>query len=244
MSGAEPGPSGKLRWPLRILIAATLVVGLGWWLFPAAKTALLVGYAAAAGWALFAYWDKTRGASFALDADRRRWMEVLGAVDDGPDLHVMEDKQPLIVRLARRGSRTAVAVLTPLPETTAAFRLWPHDMPKPGFDGNEPPVGGPLLTPLHALEASLGGAFAVEGNEPARIARWLDEELLKVLLVAQALHPGSLRGLTFDGRFLAVHWLEPADGARLDPAQTMAAASPVWRAFVPRLPTTAGSLMH
>jgi len=240
--------AARVRWPLRVAVAAALVLGLGVWLFPGAKTAFIVIFLAALAWAGFTLWDATRGASFALERERKRWLEALGAVDHGHDLHLMEERQPLVVRLDRRARAMTSAVLTPLPETTAAFRIWPRAAPKPGFDGVEPPVGGPLLTPLPGLEATLGGAFSIEGNEPAHLARWLDGELVQGLHVTLALHADTFRGLTFDGRFLAVHWLDVAgQGAGAvgrDPIATLAASSALWRPFVPRLPPAPASLMH
>lgn len=242
---AAEGSSGTTRWPLRVVVVAGVVLGVGVWLFPGAKTALLIGFGLALAWAGWSLWDATRGATFALARERQRWLDALGAVDDDKDLHLMEERQPLIVRLDRRGAALTSAVLTPLPETTAAFRIWPRAAPRPGFDGREPPVGGPLLTPLSGLEGTLGGAFTIEGNEPARIARWLDGELVQGLLVTLSLHADTFRGLTFDGRFLAVHWVNvTGQGVGHDPVATLAASSALWRPFVPRLPSATPGLMH
>lgn len=234
----------SMRWPLRFFVVAIVVLGLGVWLFPGAKTALLVVLAVAGGWLGWSWWDATRGQSAAVGTLRARFLDVLepqGAVMNGDDLHIAEDAQPLVVRVGRRGAATTATVLTPLSESTTAFRIWPRAMPRPSFDGNDPPVGGPLLTHLPALERVLGGSFQVEGNEPTHIVRYLDADLLSSLLEAERSHPAGFRGLTFDGRFLAVHWLGAVAG---DPLRTLSASSPLWRAFVPRLPRVPPSLMH
>ena len=244
MLGSKRGVGDALRWPLRTFGAAVVVVGLGSYLFPDAKSVLLAAGALVLAWVGWVWWDATRGAGAAIDELRGRWLDALApyeAVASGDDVHVMEAGQPLIVRVGRRDGHPGVSVLTPLSETTTAFRIWPHAMPKPSFDGADPPVGGPLLTPLPAMEPVFGGAFAVEGNEPTRMMRYLDQDILSALLWAERLHPGTFRGLTFDGRFVAVHWL--GELAR-DPLATLTASGTLWRPFVPRLPSAAPQLMH
>ncbi|MFO0750412.1 MAG: hypothetical protein U1F43_32790 [Myxococcota bacterium] len=233
-----------VRWPLRAFAVAVIVLALGVWLFPAAKTALLIGVALSGAWLAWTWWDATRGEGAAVDAVRARFAAALapaGAVENGPDLHLFEVSQPLLLRVGRRGRATATTLLTPLRESTTAFRIWPRAMPRPSFDGSEPPVGGPMLTHLPALETVLGGGFSVEGNEPTHIMRYLDEALLSALLDAERSYPAAFRGLTFDGRFLAVHWLGGVAG---DPQRVVRASSLVWRPFVPRLPPVPSSLMH
>lgn len=241
-----PPPAWRrsLRWPLRLFVATLVALVIGVWLFPAGKTAFIVALAAAAGWLAWTFWDATRGAGAALDARRASFaaaLEAEGGVMNGEDLHVMEDGQPLIVRVGQRDGRPTATVLTPLSESTTAFRFWPHAMPRPSFDGGDPPVGGPLLTRLHALETVLGGGFEVEGNEPTHIMRWIDEALLAALLDAAHSQPAAFRGLTFDGRFLAVHWI---GGPASDVHRALALSSRLWRPFVPRLPALPPSLMH
>ena len=80
-----------------------------------------------------------------------------------------------------------------------------------------------------------------EGLFGPRMMRYLDEDFLSALLWAERLHPGVFRGLTFDGRFIAVHWL---GGLANDPLATLQASATLWKPFVPRLPSAAPQLMH
>jgi len=186
-------------------------------------------------------WDETRGRAAALGKLRLRWLQEPDVVANGADLHFQEDGQPLLARLATTATGPAVSVLTPLPETTAAFRIASHTLPTPGFDGTEPALGGPPLTPLPGLQSMLHDALRVEGNEPAQLERWLDQDLVLALTDAARDQAASFRGLTFDGRFLAVHWL--GEIAR-DPALVRALSAPLWRPFVPRLPPASAVLLN
>jgi hypothetical protein len=231
-----------LRWPLRIFVA-TLVAGvLGLALLdPAARPWLLLTIVAAAGFLAWSWWDETRGRAAALARLRARWLAEPDVVDHDADLHFSEDRQPLIARLAQSRFGPALAILTPLPETTAAFRIASRHLPRPGFDGLEPALGGPPLARLPGLQLMLHDALVVEGNEPARLERWLDRPLIDALVAAARDHGASFRGLTFDGRFLAVHWLGDIAG---DPAAARALSAPLWRPFVPRLPPTRPELLN
>lgn len=255
----EPGPERKgpwsnlpdrAIWPLRLLIGSALALGVGLavldpglrpWLFGAFLFAL----------ALFAYtlWDETRGRAARLHELERLWISA-GATRrealprtarptglEKGDLHLDEAGQPLIVRLSLRGERPTVAVLTPLSESTTAFSIGSRQLPPPTFDGYEPAARGPAIEPLPGVGSLLGDSLDVRGNDPVRLTRLLDEELVAALTHAASHHADTFRGLTFDGRFLAVHWLgeEPAS----DPALTLARSAPLWRPFVPRLPPIA-----
>lgn len=231
-----------LRWPIRLFVGAALAAGLGLALLsPGARPWLLGGLGIATGFLAWSIWEETRGASAALGRVRDRWLAEPDVVASGDDLHFMEDGQPLIARLAIHRGAPAVAILTPLRETTAAFRIGSKALAPPGFDGLEPAIGGPPLSPLPGLALMLHDALVVEGNEPAQLERWLDGALVDALLAAARDHATLFRGLTFDGRFLAVHWR--GDIAQ-EPEAVRALSAPLWRPFVPRLPPTPGVLLH
>lgn len=232
----------ELRWPLRLFGAAALLLGLGLAVFgPEARPWLVGTFVAAGAWVAFSAWDETRGRAAALHRLRERWLADPSVLAHGEDLHFMEDGQPLFARLAMGRRGPGVTILTPLRETTAAFSIASPTLPAPGFDGLEPPVGGPPLTPLSGLQSLIGGVARVSGNDPVTLERWLDEALVSALRRALAEHPESFRGLTFDGRFLAVHWVgAPA----LDPSAARALSAPLWRPFVPRLPPVPTTLLN
>lgn len=250
-----PKPQGLLsnlpadaRWPLRLFLASALALGLGLPLLDAGARPWLFGALFATGLLLgYTLWDETRGRAARLHRLRQRWVDA-GALEGDTmvtpvrptgltrqDLHLMEDGQPLIVRLGLMGRNAipSVAILTPLPETTTAFSIHSRHLPRPSFDGLEPASRGPALELLPGVGTLLGSAFAVVGNDPTRITRLLDEELRHALSQADLLHKDNFRGLTFDGRYLAVHWLG-ADLAE-DPARALELARPLWRPFFPRL---------
>lgn len=231
-----------LRWPIRIFTGMAIAAGLGLALLsPGARPWLLGGLAIATGFLAWSIWEETRGATAALARVRARWLAEPDVIDNGDELHFMEDGQPLIARLATHRGAPAVAILTPLRETTAAFRIASKLMPPPGFDGLEPAIGGPPLTPLPGLGLMLHDALLIEGNEPAQLERWLDGALVSALLLAARDRATSFRGLTFDGRFLAVHW---RGDLASDPQAVRALSAPLWRPFVPRLPPTPGVILH
>ncbi len=232
----------ELKWPRRIFLGVLVAAALGFALLgPAARPWLMFAVAAAAAFFAWAWWDETRGKSAALARLRQRWLAEPDVVENRDDLHFSEDGQPLIARLALGRHGPALSILTPLPETTAAFRIASRHLPRPGFDGLEPAVGGPPLSPLPGLQLLVVDALFVEGNEPARLERWLDRALIDALVAAARDHAAIFRGLTFDGRFLAVHWLGSIVG---DPAAARALSAPLWRPFVPRLPPTRPELLH
>ena len=232
----------ELRWPFRIFVGVALATALGLaFLGPSARPWLLLGLAAGGGFLAWSVWDATRGRAAVVGRLRERWVALPDVVDNGHDLHFSEDGQPLIARLATGDSGHTVAILTPLRETTAAFRIHAPKLPRPGFDGIEPAVGGPILAPLPGLKLMLHDAFEVEGNEPAQLERWLDQSLVKALLSAATHQADSFRGLTFDGRFLGVHWV--GDGVA-DPIAIRALSAPLWRPFVPRLPPARPDLLN
>ena len=236
-----------LRWPLRIFVASAAAAGLGLaFLSPGARPWLFAAVLMAGAFLAFSVWDETRGRAAALARLRARWLSQPDVISDaadgaeGADLFFKEEGQPLIARLAF-AKAPAVAILTPLRETTAAFRIASKALPRPSFDGHDPPVGGPPLSPLPGLQLMLHDALSVEGNEPGQLERWLDAELGSALVAAARDHAASFRGLTFDGRFLAVHWLGEIVS---DPAAVRALSAPLWRQFVPRLPPARGELLN
>ncbi len=232
----------QLRWPFRIFLGAALATVLGLaFLDPDARSWLLMGLAASGAYLAWSVWDETKGRAALTQRVRQRWVQQADVVDNGADLHFSEDGQPLIARFATGPLGPTVTVLTPLRETTAAFRIHAPKLPRPSFDGIEPAVGGPQLTPLPGLKLMLHDAFEVDGNEPAQLERWLDQALVKALLSAATHQADSFRGLTFDGRFLGVHWVGDAVA---DPIAIRALSAPLWRPFVPRLPPVRADLLN
>lgn len=231
-----------MRWPLRLFIAVLGAAVIGFaYLGPELRPYLVGALLAAGGYLAWSAWDALRGRAAALEARLDRWRAAPGVLEHEGDLHFKEDGQPLLARLDEARSGPTVAVLTPLRETTAAFRIANRALPLPGFDGREPAVGGPSLSALPGVQLLLHDALIVEGNEPAQLQRWLDEALVSALVTAVRDHPDTFRGLTFDGRFLAVHWVgAPAD----DPGMARALSAPLWRPFVPRLPPTRLELLN
>lgn len=231
-----------LRWPFRIFVGLAIATAVGLaFLGPGARPWLLLALAAGGAFLAWSVWDQMRGRAAVVGRLRERWLAESDVVDNGHDLHFSEDGQPLIARLATSAGGHTVAILTPLRETTAAFRIASPELPEPSFDGHDPAVGGPPLTPLPGLQSMLHGALRVEGNEPAQLERWLDQALVSALLSAARNHADSFRGLTFDGRFLAVHWVGPVAA---DPNAVRALSAPLWRPFVPRLPPTRVELLN
>lgn len=236
-----------MRWPIRLFVGVALAAGVGFALLgPELRPYLTGALLAAGGYVAWSAWDALRGRAAALERLLDRWRAEPGVLDDDGDLHFSEDGQPLIARLgelrhAAGGSGAAVAILTPLRETTAAFRIANRALPTPAFDGRDPAIGGPSLAPLPGVQLLLHDALAVEGNEPAQLQRWLDDALVQALVAAARDHADTFRGLTFDGRFLAVHWVGELAG---DPGMVRALSAPLWRPFVPRLPPTRLELLH
>jgi len=240
---------------MRIFLGSALALGLGLgfldasarpWLFGA-----FIGSLALVGYTL---WDETRGRAARVASLRKRWLEF-GAIErdslptsprptglDRGDLHLMQDGQPIVVRISLLKDVPTVAVLTPLPETTTAFRIASRHHPRPSFDGIEPALRGAALEALPGVGATLGSAFHVEGNDPTRLLRLLDEALADALAHADLHHRDTFRGLTFDGRFLAVHWL--GDDLASDPMGALAMAAPFWRPFIPRLPAIPREILN
>jgi hypothetical protein len=232
----------ELRWPIGLFGAAALLLGVGLAVFgPEARPWFVGTFIAAGAWVAFSVWDETRGRAAALHRVRERWLADPTVLAHGDDLHFLEDGQPLFARLAMGSRGPSVTILTPLRETTAAFAIASPHLPAPGFDGLEPPVGGPPLTPLSGLQSLLGGLGKVSGNDPGTLERWMDATLVAALTNALRDHRESFRGLTFDGRFLGVHWVgSPA----LDPSAARALSAPLWRPFVPRLPAASTALLN
>lgn len=248
------------RWPLRLFLGASLALGLGLGLLDAGARPWLIGAFLGTGLLLgYTIWDETRGRAHRLNELRKRWLDFGagdgGSLEDGistrrptgltrADLHLMEDGQPLIARLGLHGrdATPTVAILTPLPETTTAFLIASKHLPRPGFDGLEPVSRGPTLEPLPGVGALLEQTFHVMGNDPTRITRLLDEDLRHALAETDTLHRSVFRGLTFDGRFLAVHLL--GEDLASDPAKALALSRPLWRPFVPRLPPLPRTILH
>lgn len=232
----------SLRWPFRLFVGIVIATALGIaFLGPGARPWLLVALAAAGAFLAWSVYDETRGRAAAVGRLRERWLAEPDIIDNGKDLHFSEDGQPLIARLASSSSGHTVAILTPLRESTAAFRIASPELPRPSFDGEDPAIGGPPLTPLPGLQSMLDDVLKVEGNEPAQLERWLDHALRSALLSAARDHAASFRGLTFDGRFLAVHWV---GDIAADPMAARALSAPLWRPFVPRLPPPRVELLN
>lgn len=237
----------RARWPLRLFLGASLALGLGLPLLGAgARPVLFVAFAATGALLAWTLWDETRGRAARLRVLRARWLEAGATERDSlpnsarptgllpQDLHLMEEGQPLIVRLALLGDVPTVAVLTPLPESTTAFAIASRHHPAPTFDGLEPGARSPSLDPLPGVGTLLEGRFEVRGNDPTRLTRLIDGELVGALAECDAVHRDTFRGLTFDGRFLAIHWL--SDELAMNPWRALSQSAPLWRPFVPRLP--------
>ena len=224
--GLFPNLPANARWPLRFFLGATLALGVGLAVLEqGARPWLLGGFLATGTLLAYTLWDETKGRAARLNALRRRWLDA-GAMEGDTtaftparptglrrdDLHFMEDGQPLIVRLSLHGrdATPTVAVLTPLPETTTAFKITAKHLPPPTFDGLEAAGRGPSLEVLPGVATLVGSVFGVTGNDPARITRFLDDDLRHALREADVLYRDSFRGLTFDGRFLAVHFVGEA----------------------------------
>jgi hypothetical protein len=199
-------------------------------------------------------WDETRGAGHAVSNLRDRWRSALPLANDGDTLILdpADGGPPRLIRLAALADGTpCVAVLSAAPPATEGFRLWPRDLPRPGFDGQEPSVGGPALSPLPGVAAILGDLLAadgapptarleVEGNAPDALLARLRKAPRAALIGALRETPDAFRGLTFDGATLATHWLGPLVQ---DPARLMAAATPILDALVPR-PTSRPAVLN
>jgi len=240
-----PAPSA-FRVAARVTVALALAFGLSTVIDLGPVGGPLLALAAlgavTTGWLA---WDESRGTSHALSALRATWQAALPCSEDGETLVIdpMDGGPVRLVRLARLPDGTpAVAVLSPAPPATEGFRLWARSLPRPGFDGQEPPVGGPALTPLPGVAAILGDLLAadgsgatpsieVEGNAPDALLARLRKAPRAALSQALLAHPASFRGLTFDGSHVATHWL---GSIAHDPAHLMAAATPLLDAFVPR----------
>lgn len=232
----------QARGPLTAFIASLALLVLGLALFgPGARPWLLSLAAFSGAYFLWTVWDVTRGRSAHLESLRMLWASHLGGARNADDIHFMEDGQPLIARLALDTDVLSAAVLTPLSENTTAFRITPKQQRTPSFEGLYPAHSGPPVQPLPGLGALLGDALHIEGNQPAQLARWLDAELLTAIGNAARDHGASFGGLTFDGRFLGIHWR--GEVVR-DPKSVAALSAPLWRPFVPRLPPMRPELLN
>jgi hypothetical protein len=247
----SPSPDRSSSRVVRFAWRATLVLALAFGLSTVTDLASLRGPllalaavgAATTGWLA---WDETRGEGQALASMRGRWMSELACAVDGDRLLLdpADGGPPRLVRLARLPDGTpCAAILSPTAPATEGFRIWPAAMPRPGFDGAEPQVGGPTLAPLPGaasilaslLERDPGGApparLEVEGNAPELLLSRLRKAPRAALAETIRLHGDAFRGMTFDGAELGTHWVGPLV---LDPPRLMAAATPLLDAMSPR----------
>jgi hypothetical protein len=203
--------------------------------------------AAMTGWLA---WDETRGSGHAQASLMARWRSELPCSVDGERLVLdpCDGGPPRFIRLAQLtdGAPTA-AVLVPMAPATDGFRLWPRGMSRPGFDGAEPQVGGPALSPLPGAASILAqlltkdaerepwrsqvAPLELEGNAPEAVLSRLRKAPRAALAETIRLHGDAFRGMTFNGAELATHWVGPLV---LDPARLMAAAAPLLDAMAPR----------
>jgi hypothetical protein len=195
-------------------------------------------------------WDETRGEGHALASMRARWLSELPCSVDGDRLVLdpADGGPPRLVRLARLPDGTpCAAVFVPTAPATDGFRIWPRVASRPGFDGAEPQVGGPALTPLPGAASILQQLLSkdaetapaprrlvqleVEGNAPELLLSRLRKAPRAALVETIHLHGDAFRGMTFDGAELGTHWVGPV---ALDPPRLMAAATPLLDAMSPR----------
>jgi|GEM_PF-1462468 len=248
MSGQELSKSR--RWAARIAVALGLAAGLSTVTGLESLTAPLVALTVAAvGWLAWQIWDDGRGPSHRVREMLALWRDALGGADDRDSLYLREpDGRGLQARFAvTRAGVASVAIMTAFPVTTFSFRAWPSDVARPGFDGQEPAVGGPRLDPLPGLETivreimrgpplPMAMTLKLEGNAPERTLQLFTPRFLAALSSIDAIPSGSFRGLSFDGNLLAVHWLDPV---ALDPLVAMHYTRLTLAALLPPLPSPA-----
>jgi hypothetical protein len=223
----------RVAWPLRIGVGVALAAAGGIPLFGPRWTPWLVGLLALAlGWAGWHLWWATRGPGAVLVGLERRWLGLHGARPiGGCAVHVHDGTQPLRIQLARQARTLVAHVATPLPASTLAFRLWPVDAGEaPEFTGSATRELTYDLARAHEVEALFSMLFHAEANEPRLLHRIMTSEVLApLLLVRKESPPGAFRGITWDGRELAIHWTGPLV---TDPERALQLSRPIWRSFV------------
>lgn len=237
MTDTQPGrkaPSALARvaWPIRAGVGVALAAAAAVPLFGRHYTPWLIILAAGAlGWAGWHVWWATRGAGAILVGLEQRWLELHGARQLGRCAVAVHDgMQPLQIRLARERRLLMADVATPLPASTLTFRIWPADQHAPDFAGSPTRELTYDLERAPEVEALFAGHFGAESNSPASLRRIMSASLMAPLLtVQQESPPGAFRGLTWDGRELAVHWAGPLV---TDPTRALQLSRPIWRSFV------------
>lgn len=226
-----PALTARLQWPRRLLILAASFALVGYFALPRGLHIYLYALLglASIGY-LYARWDETRGQAASQEALRTHLKSELGALREGEVLHLRHEGRPILIKTSVLNRELQVAVLTPMPESSLAFRLYREHTPRPPLDGGAMALGAADLEPLPGLSATLPQGMALEGNAPAQIARLFDNELRDALARTTFEHRDSFRGLSFDGRFLGAHWTLPLASR----SQAMLEAS--WDLFVPFIP--------
>lgn len=250
--------TGARRLALRVALGLAIAAALSTVSGLDALTLPLGLLAGAAGlWLGWVIWDESRGRTHRTDRVMAAWQASTQGIRDGDALALqLEGGRPLTIRAAvTRHGLTAVALLTPLQTATFSIRAWPTPLPRPGFDGQEPSVGGPRTDPLPGVETIVGAVrtelghpadatpLRVEGNAPERALQLLTPRVLDALHDIERLHTGDFRGITFDGNLLGVHWL---GRTAEDPLTAFHASLIVLEALLPRAPSPGPShaLLH
>ncbi|TNF23903.1 MAG: hypothetical protein EP329_26305 [Deltaproteobacteria bacterium] len=227
-----PTALARVAWPIRVGVGVALAAAAAIPLFGRHYTLWLVLLAVGAlGWSAWHLWWATRGPGAILVGLEQRWLELHGARRLGRCAVVVHDgMQPLQIRLSRERRTLRADVGTPLPASTLTFRLWPADQAAPDFAGSPTRELTYDLERAPEVEALFAGRFGAESNHPAALRRIMTASLMAPLLtVHQSSPPGAFRGLTWDGRELAVHWAGPVV---TDPTRALQLSRPIWRAFV------------
>jgi len=228
-----PALLARIAWPLRLGVVGALVAGAGIPLlgprWTTALVALLVGSLAWVGWHL---WFILRGPGAVMAGLEQRWLGLHGARAVGRcRVAVHDGMQPLEIRVGRERDAFVVRVTTPLPESMLTFRLWPAELPSaPDFTGSATRERDQDLARAHETEALFAMLFKADSNAPSALRRIMTPELMAPLLVVRRESPpGALRGITFDGRDLAIHW---SGAIAADPERALGLSRPIWRALV------------
>ena len=221
-----------LHTPLRAAIASTLV-GIGGlpllgprWTVP--LVLLLAAGVVGTAWVL---WYGLRGPGAALAALEARWLALHGARSLSPCAIGLHDgHSPLTIHLQRAGADLCARVTTLAPPSTLTFRLWPADGAPPSFVGSATRDIALDLSRVPDVEQRFAMLFRAESNAPQALSRLIGTDLLAALLTVRKESPaGTFRGLTWDGRELAVHW---TGALAADPERALQLSRPLWRDLV------------
>lgn len=216
MNLAEPRGRRIALVAIAALSAATLVLDppVTWW----AASALAV----VVGWSLTVTWYETRGPGAVVLGLVGRWLELPGAERAGrTSVRVYDGTQPLLVRLGRSGGELAAVVETPALESTTALRVWPRE-------ASAPLLGQPVER-IALMEARFAGQLKVEASSAQDAARALDDKAATALAGVRKEAGDAWRGLTYDGRTVAVFLAGPVV---TDPERATQLARALWRRFV------------